>query len=138
MQATLVPGIVHEVSLTVPDRFTVPGLMPDVPSWAAMPPVLATSLLVAIMEWAALEAILPHLDADEQSLGILVDMTHTAPTPPGMLVRAEATVVAVDGRFVDFTVAAFDAHEPIGSARHRRAVIKRPRFDERIAKKRGN
>jgi fluoroacetyl-CoA thioesterase len=132
---TLRVGLTHTVRLDVPYGFTVPGIMPDVPSWAAMPPVLATSLLVAIMEWAALEAILPHLDPDEQSLGILVEMTHTAPTPPGMAVRATATVTAIDGRFVDFRIEAFDEREKIGDAFHRRAVIARPRFDERIAKK---
>jgi len=126
-------GVSHSVAIPVDARFTVPGLLPQIPSWAAMPPVLATAMLVAVMEWAALETLLPYLDQNERSLGTLVDMTHTAPTPVGVVVRATATIRAVDGRFVDFDIEASDENGVVGRARHRRAVIEMDRFATRIA-----
>lgn len=125
-------GSTQTVSLEVTERMTVPGLLPEIGSWSAMPPVLATAMLVAIMEWAALETLLPFLDAGEHSLGILVEMSHTAPTPRGGRVRARATIRTVEGRFVDFDIEAFDDNGRIGGANHRRAVIDEARFAERI------
>ncbi|MDP9106473.1 MAG: thioesterase family protein [Candidatus Eremiobacteraeota bacterium] len=130
---TPVVGSSHTVEMTVDERVTVPGLLPEVPSWAEMPPVLATAMLVACMEWAALEALKPFLDDDERSLGIVVDMTHTAPTPIGVRVRATATIRAVEGRQIDFDVEASDDNGPVGRANHRRAVIETDRFRDRIA-----
>jgi fluoroacetyl-CoA thioesterase len=126
-------GVSHTVSTVVVDRFTVPGLLPEVPSWAAMPPVLATAMLVAFMEWAALEALLPYLDDDEHSLGTLVELTHSAPTPVGVRISASATIRAVDGRNVDFDIEAADQNGVVGRARHRRAVIAGQRFAQRLA-----
>ncbi|GAC1348762.1 MAG: thioesterase family protein [Vulcanimicrobiaceae bacterium] len=126
-------GISHAVETVVAERFTVPGLMPEIPSWAGMPEVLATAMVVAIMEWAALETILPYLDDGEHSLGVRVDMTHTAPTGRGLPVRARATVTAVDASGVDFEIVASDATGVIGRALHRRAVVDGARFERRVA-----
>lgn len=129
-------GISHEVTYVVDESSTVPGLMPHLSSWATMPPVLATAMLVAVMEWAALETILPYLDADEHSLGVVVDMTHDAPTGVGLAVRAVATVIGVDARGVDFAIVASDPSGVVGRARHRRAVVDATRFARRVAKAR--
>ncbi len=126
-------GISHTVEIVVAERFTVPGLLPEIPSWAGMPRVLATAMLVAIMEWAALETILPYLAEDEHSLGVRVDMTHTAPTASGIPVRAVARVVAVDETGVEFEIVASDATGVVGAARHRRTIVSGARFARRVA-----
>jgi len=135
MRDTLRVGMTHTLCLTVPDRLTVPGMMPDVESWQEMPRVLATSMLVALMEWAALELLLPHYEDGEQTVGVHIDMSHVAATPPGMDVEITAKLVGIDGRFYDFEIVGRDQFDVIGEGKHRRAVIKRAKFDERLAEK---
>ena len=62
---------------------------------AILPPVLATPVMILIMENAALNAIKPFLDAGESAVGIAVDVKHLAATPVGHDVRATAEVVGV-------------------------------------------
>lgn len=135
MKHTLRPGLTHTLEVAICDRLTVPAVMPQAASWQAMPRVLATSMLVALMEWCALELLLPHYDDDEQTLGVHIDMSHVAPTPPGMVVSVEATLTAIDGRFYDFLIIARDERELIGEGRHRRASIRRSRFNARLGEK---
>ena len=102
------------------------------PSLAA---VLSTPTMVAMMEQAAIDAIKPFLNAGESSVGMSIEVSHTAATPPGHRARAEAEVTKVDGRRLEFTVRAFDDVEPIGSGSHRRAVIDAAKFNDRIKTK---
>src|SRR6202171_5713737 len=90
------------------------------PSLAA---VLSTPTMVAMMEQAAIEALKPFLDAGESSVGMTIEVSHTAATPPGHRARAEAEVTGVEGRRLEFAVRAFDDVEQIGSGSHRRAVV---------------
>ncbi|TAM73478.1 thioesterase [bacterium] len=135
MRDTLRVGMTHTLRLIVPERLTVPGIMPDVGSWQEMPNVLATSMLVALMEWAALEILLPHHDKGEQSVGVHIDMSHVSATPPGMPVEITATLVAIEGKFYDFEIVGRDQFDVIGEGKHRRAAIKRAKFDERLSQK---
>ena len=91
--------------------------------------------MVAMMEQAAINAIKPFLDAGESSVGMSIEVSHTAATPPGHRARAEAEVTKVEGRRLEFTVRAFDDVEQIGSGTHRRAVIDAAKFNERIKTK---
>ena len=102
------------------------------PSLAA---VLSTPTMVAMMEQAAIEAIKPYLDAGESSVGMTIEVSHTAATPPGHRARAEAEVTKVEGRRLEFSVRAFDDVEQIGSGSHRRAVIDAAKFNDRIKTK---
>jgi fluoroacetyl-CoA thioesterase len=102
------------------------------PSLAA---VLSTPTMIAMMEQAAIEAIRPFLDAGESSVGMSIEVSHTAATPPGHQSRAEAEVTKVDGRRLEFVVRAFDDVEQIGSGSHRRAVIDIAKFNERLKTK---
>jgi len=102
------------------------------PSLAA---VLSTPTMVAMMEQAAIEAIKPFLDAGESSVGMTIDVSHTAATPPGHRARAEAEVTKVEGRRLEFSVRAFDDVEQIGSGTHRRAVIDAAKFNDRLKPK---
>src|ERR1700687_6084508 len=70
--------------------------------------VLSTPTMVAMMEQAAMEAIKPFLDAGESSVGMSIEVSHTAATPPGHRARAEAEVTKVEGRRLEFSVRAFD------------------------------
>jgi fluoroacetyl-CoA thioesterase len=97
--------------------------------------VLSTPTMVAMMEQAAIEAIKPFLDAGESSVGMSIEVSHTAATPPGLRARAEAELTKVEGRRLEFAVRAFDDVEQIGSGSHRRAVIDAAKFNDRIKTK---
>lgn len=137
MKSTLVPGLTHETSMRVEERMTVPQLPLPFPVLAAMPPVFATGLMVAFLETACVECLEPHLDAGEHSVGIAVDVTHTAATPVGMSVTARVRLTEVEKRTLTFDVEAFDAAGSIGKGTHRRAVIDTARFLARVAQKAG-
>ena len=97
--------------------------------------VLSTPTMVAMMEQAAINAIKPFLDDGESSVGMTIDVSHTAATPPGHRARAEAEVTKVEGRRLEFSVRAFDDVEQIGSGTHRRAVIDAAKFNDRLKTK---
>lgn len=104
---------------------------------ATLPAILATPVMIMIMENAALNAIKPYLGAGESALGTRVDVRHLAATPVGRQVTGEATVSAVDGRRIEFTITARDGTEEIGSGTHERMVISLARFAERLKAKAG-
>ena len=97
--------------------------------------VLSTPTMVAMMEQAAINAIKPFLDDGESSVGMTIEVSHTAATPPGHRARAEAEVTKVEGRRLEFSVRAFDDVEQIGSGTHRRAVIDAAKFNDRLKTK---
>ncbi|NDU92429.1 MAG: thioesterase family protein [Ferrovum sp.] len=100
-----------------------------------LPPVLATPVMVMIMENAALNAIKPYLDANESAVGTRVDVTHLAATPVGMRATAHAEVTRAEGRRIDFKVEASDGIDTIGTALHERMVIDMVKFGEKLQKK---
>src|SRR5256885_11583066 len=85
---------------------------------ATLPPVLATPVMIMVMENAALNAIKPFLGAGESALGTHVDVRHLAATPAGRRVTGEAEVTGVDGRRIEFTIRARDGGEEIGVGTH--------------------
>lgn len=90
--------------------------------------VYATPCMVALMEGAACEAIAGGLEETETSVGTELNIQHTAATPVGLEVRAEAEVIAVDGKAVTFSVKAYDEAGEIGSGTHKRVVVNSQRF----------
>jgi predicted thioesterase len=97
--------------------------------------VLATPVMINMMEAAALDAVENLLPPGHQSLGTHLDVGHYAATPVGMTLRATAEVVKIDGRNVEFRVEAFDDKERIGDGRHSRVVVNVERFDQRVQRK---
>jgi fluoroacetyl-CoA thioesterase len=97
--------------------------------------VLATPVMINVIEAAALNAVEHLLPAGHQSLGIHLDVSHIAATPVGLLVTATATVLRAQGRTITFAVEARDQIEVIGSGSHQRVVVSVTRFDERIQRK---
>jgi len=105
---------------------------------AMLPPVLATPIMVLVMENAALDAIRRYLEPGESALGILVDIRHIAATPVGQRVTAEAEVTHVDGRRIVFAITARDEVEEIGYGTHERTVVDLRRLTQRLDAKRGD
>jgi fluoroacetyl-CoA thioesterase len=95
---------------------------------ATLPTVLATPVMIMVMENAALNAIRPYLDPGEGA----VDIRHLMATPQGRLVTGTAEVTKVDGRRVAFAVRATEGANEIGVGTHQRAVIDLARFAERL------
>jgi fluoroacetyl-CoA thioesterase len=98
-------------------------------------PVLATPVMINVIEAAALAAIEHLLPAGHQSLGIRLDVRHFAATPVGMRVRARSTLIGIEGRTLTFRVEVDDEKEAIGEGTHERVVVNVARFDQRVQKK---
>ena len=100
-----------------------------------MPAVLATPWLIWFMEHTAREAMLPHLEPTESTVGILVDIEHLAPTPLGQAVNCRAQVLRSEGSQFLFKLEAFDEREKIANGLHKLNVIDKARFAGRVARK---
>jgi len=104
---------------------------------AMLPPVLATPVMIMVMENAALNAMKPYLDPGETAVGTRVDVRHVAATPVGRRVTGEAEVTRIDGRLVEFTLRATEGPEVIGLGTHERAIIDIAKFSQRLKSKFG-
>ena len=89
----------------------------------AFPPVFATSRMVGLMEVAAARVLRPHLHEGEASVGVSVDVVHSAATPPGVTVTATARFVGREGKLFLFEVSAADNAGEVGRGTHKRAVV---------------
>src|SRR5271156_6080099 len=105
---------------------------------AMLPQVLATPVMIMVMENAALNALKPVLEGDESAVGTEIDVRHLAATPVGHDVRAEAEVIEAAGKRILFKVSARDETEEIGTGTHQRVVIDLKSFNARLARKRKN
>jgi fluoroacetyl-CoA thioesterase len=136
MKDTLRAGLTFEFKFRVPENKTVPCLYPESPEFQLMPKVLATGYMVGLLEWACLQAIIPHLDwPNEQSVGTLVNFTHSAATPPGLTVTVRGKLEKVEGRKLSFSVVADDGIDKISEGTHERFVIDVAKFKSKLAEK---
>jgi len=90
--------------------------------------VLATPMMIALMEAAALDAVRDYLDAGWTTVGSRVDVEHLRPTPLGARVTAEAVLVRREDRVLEFAVQAWDGMGVIGQGTHRRHLIDEEKF----------
>jgi fluoroacetyl-CoA thioesterase len=127
--ARIKPGLTGSAEIVVGPEHTAPFV------GSGRIAVLATPVMINLIEAAALAAIEHLLPAGHQSLGIHLDVSHTAATPVGVRVAATAEVVSLEGRTVTFRVEARDEFEPIGGGTHQRVVVSVARFDERVQRK---
>jgi fluoroacetyl-CoA thioesterase len=125
----LKPGLVGSVELVVGEEHTAPRV------GSGRVHVLATPVMINLIEAAALEACERLLPPGHQSLGTHLDVKHYAATPVGMKIRATAEVTKIDGRTISFRVAAEDEKEPIGDGTHDRVVVNVERFAARVQRK---
>lgn len=100
-------------------------------------PVFATPAMAALMEEAACACAAPFLQAGETTVGISLNIRHTAATPVGMNVYAEARLTAADGRKLTFDVRAWDDTDEIGSGTHERVIVSSEKFLAKVQKKGG-
>ncbi|HEX4780001.1 MAG TPA: thioesterase family protein [Usitatibacter sp.] len=137
MRETLRPGLEGTFRYRVPESKTVPRIYEEAADFQLMPAVLATGYLVALVEWACIELVKPHLDwPREQTLGTRVDLSHVAATPPGLTVEVRTRLESVDGRKLAFHVSANDGVDLICEGRHERHAIAADKFAAKIEEKR--
>ena len=117
----LAPGATGTATLLVTSEDTASALSAE--HGPLFPAVLATARLIAWLELAAGRALAPILEPGEQSVGVLVDVRHGAPTPVGGTVRATARFVGLEGKLYRFEVFAEDDAGEIGRGTHARAII---------------
>jgi predicted thioesterase len=126
---TLTVGMTGAAELIVGEEHTAPRV------GSGRVHVLATPVMINLMEAAALAAVEQHLPQGHQSLGTRLDVGHYAATPTGMRVRATAELTKIDGRTLEFRVEAQDERERIGDGTHTRVVVNVARFDQRVQAK---
>ena len=129
--AELAPGLVGEATLVVEEKYTARHL------GSGGVNVLATPIMIALMEEASRHAVEPLLEEGQLTVGASLDVRHLAPTPMGMRVTARAELLAVDGRMLTFRVEAHDEREKVGEGTHVRAIINLDRFLARVKVKTG-
>lgn len=122
-QAPAVPtGLAGSITLTVTADDTAVALgSGDVP-------VLGTPRVVALCEEAAVAALQGHLEGDLTSVGVHVEVDHLRPTRVGGTVTAAATLDAVDGRKLDFTLTVLEGDVEVARGAHRRVIAPRASF----------
>lgn len=129
MNSKLTVGLTGEARYRVVTQHLVSAVNP------AGPAVLASPWLLSFLEHAAYNALAPHLEKGQQSVGVGFDFEHLAPTPAGHVVIARARVTAVEGPRVTLDIEAHDEAEPIARGTHVRAVIDMHRFERRRQRK---
>ncbi len=123
------PGMSRELTVDSTPEDSARRFYPNLPD------VFATPCLSGLMERVSAELINEHLNPGEQSVGISMNLKHTAATPLGMKIRVRTEVTAVEGRKLTFRLDAFDEVEKIGEATHERFIIVADKFNARVAEK---
>ena len=93
--------------------------------------VFATPMMAAMMEEAACTVLAPFLEEGETTVGTELNIRHTAASPQGIRIIAEATITAVNGREISLDVTARDTVGEIGSGTHKRFVVDAARFQSK-------
>lgn len=127
--AALRPGLQGEAELVVAEQHTAPRV------GSGRVHVLATPVMINLIEAAALAAVEHLLPPGHQSLGTVLNIRHIAATPVGMRVSASVQLREVDGRTLRFAVSCADEKDLIGDGTHERVVVNVAKFDERVQRK---
>ncbi len=139
MKDTLKPGLEYEFKFKVPANKTVPHLYPEAEEFQVMPRVFATGFLVGLFEWACIKAINPHLDwPNEQTVGINVNINHSAATPPGFTITVKVKLEKVEGKKLTFQIESHDDLDLISTGTHERFIINAAKFNAGVDKKANN
>ena len=101
------------------------------------PPVFATARMIGLMEIAAARVLQPLLGPGELSVGVTVDVSHTAPTPAGAQVTATARYAGREGKLLLFEVSVSDPGGEVGRGWHKRAIVSNERLQSGAAKRVG-
>lgn len=101
----------------------------------AFPKVFATARMIGLMEIAAARVLQPLQGPGELSVGVTIDVTHSAPTPPGVTVTATARYAGREGKLFLFEISASDPGGEIGRGWHKRAIVSSERIEGGAAKR---
>jgi predicted thioesterase len=115
-------GLAAEVEQTVPHAWTIAAYDP------ALPAVLSTPAMIALMEVASAKAVAPELPPHAITVGTRIEVDHLKPVPAGAVVRASARLVKHEGRFLVFDVEAHSGDHLIGRGRVFRAIVESIQF----------
>jgi len=129
MSDALIPGVIHEIEVQTGPEHTARYFYENLPG------VFATPFLAGFMERASAELINQYLESGQQSVGISMNLQHSAATPLGMSVRVRAELTVRDGKKLTFKVEAWDSVEKIGEAVHERFIINAEKFNARVTQK---
>jgi fluoroacetyl-CoA thioesterase len=123
------PGLKGEARLVVAEQHTAPRV------GSGRVHVLATPVMINLVEAAALAAVEHLLPPGYQSLGTVLNIRHIAATPVGMRVTASVQLTKVEGRMLGFVVSCTDEKDLIGDGTHERVIVNVAKFDERVQRK---
>jgi predicted thioesterase len=129
MNDKLQPGLLGTVHLEVKEEHTARQVA------SGQVDVLATPVMVGLMEEASVNAVHKILAPGKTTVGLHLDVKHIAATPIGLLVEARAELTAVDGNRLTFRVEAHDPKEQIGIGTHRRVIVGLDDFQKRAQEK---
>lgn len=115
-------GLTHTSELTVTDSVTAIAV------GSGDMPVLATPMMMALMENAAMLAVMNELEEGQTTVGGHIESSHVKPSKIGDVVKAEAVVTKVDGRKIEFKIAAYCGETLIGEGTHLRFIVDRTKF----------
>ncbi len=132
MSSPFQPGMSRELTVVSTHDDSARKFYPNLPD------VFATPCLGGLMERVSAELINERVNPGEQSVGISMDLKHSAATPLGMSIRVRTEIIAVEGRKLTFRLEAFDEVEKIGEAVHERFIINADKFNARVAEKAKN
>lgn len=119
-------GIKHAGELTVTESVTARVV------GSGDLPVLATPIMMALMENAAMLAVSDELPEGCTTVGGYIQSTHLKPSKIGDEVRVIAEVVNVEGKKIEFKVAAYSGDTLLGEGSHIRYIIEREKFMSRL------
>ncbi|MGN1314819.1 MAG: thioesterase family protein [Lachnospiraceae bacterium] len=122
-------GIKGKQTLTVTEEMTAIRL------GSGELPVLATPMMIALMENTAYKSVAEYLEKGQGTVGTSIAVSHTAATPVGMEITLESELVEVERKRLKFKVKAYDACGSIGEGEHQRFIIDNERFMEKTNQK---
>ena len=122
-------GLKNSAEIVVEEKFTALAM------GSGSLKVLATPQMICLMEKAAADLVEKILPTEFTSVGILMNVKHTAPTPVGMKIHADAEIISVEERKIIFEVAAYDEVGEIGRGTHERFIVQREKFQNKADEK---
>ena len=125
----IIKGITAQITRTITEEDTAEKVK------SGSLPVLATPMLSAAMEEAAVKALAPFLSGHETTVGGSISLIHKAPTLPGHTITVTATVTEVRGKKISFHITASDENGDIGEADHDRFLVDSVKFMEKAEKR---
>lgn len=125
----IIKGITAQITRTITEEDTAEKVK------SGSLPVLATPMLSAAMEEAAVKALAPFLSGHETTVGGSISLIHKAPTLPGRTITVTATVTEVRGKKISFHITASDENGDIGEADHDRFLVDSVKFMEKAEKR---